>query len=59
MPDDPTQRDGQDRARIIVSQDHERRYWAFRFGVSIEELEDAVKQVGDRADKVEQFLKDK
>lgn len=44
MPDDPNQTGGQDRTPINVKQDLESRYWAERFGVSPEEVEDAVKQ---------------
>lgn len=57
MSDDRTQRHGQDRQRINLQQDYEVRDWAKKFGVSPEELKEAVKAVGDRADKVEELLK--
>jgi hypothetical protein len=57
MPDDRTQRGGQDRKRINVNQDHELRNWAQKFGVSTEELKRAVQSAGDSADAVEQHLK--
>ena len=57
MPDDRTQRGGQDRKRINVNQDHELRNWAHKFGVSTEELKKAVQSAGDSADAVEKHLK--
>ena len=57
MSDDRTQRHGQDRQRINVNEDYELRDWARKFGVSPEELKEAVKAVGDRADKVEELLR--
>ena len=59
MADDRTQRSGQDRSRINVSQDYEVRDWAKKFGVSADELKKAVQAVGDRADQVEAHLKGK
>jgi hypothetical protein len=57
MPDNPAVTGGQDRQRINVNQDHELRDWSARFGVTKDELKAAVAAVGDRADKVEQYLK--
>jgi Protein of unknown function (DUF3606) len=45
MVDDPSKR-GADRLRINVSQEHECRYWAERFGVSPGELKAAVSRAG-------------
>jgi Protein of unknown function (DUF3606) len=59
MPDDRKQRGGQDRNRINVNQDYEVRDWAKKFGVSPDELKEAVRAVGDRSDKVEAHLKSK
>ena len=57
MPDDLQNRGGRDRARIDVNQDYELRDWSKKFGVSAEQLKEAVQAVGDQADRVEQFLK--
>lgn len=57
MADDLKQRGGQDRNRIDVNQDYELRDWSKKFGVSTEQLKEAIQAVGDRADKVEQHLK--
>jgi hypothetical protein len=57
MPDDRTQRGGQDRKRINVNQDHELRNWAHKFGVSTDDLKKAVQAAGDSADAVEKHLK--
>lgn len=57
MADNLQQRGGQDRTRIDVSQEHERRDWAKKFGVTPEQLEQAVRAVGDQASVVESYLK--
>jgi len=57
MSDDTTNRGAGDRARINVSQDYETRDWAKRLGVTEDELRLAVHNVGDRADKVREYLK--
>jgi len=57
MADDKSKTGGQDRQRINVNEDYELRDWAAKFGVTTEQLKQAVAQVGDRAAEVEQFLK--
>lgn len=57
MPDNLTSRGGRDRERINVNQDYELRDWAEKFGVSPEQLKEAVQAVGDNADNVEQHLR--
>jgi len=57
MSDDKTKTGGQDRQRINVNENHELRDWAAKFGVTTQQLKDAVAQVGDRAAEVEQYLK--
>jgi hypothetical protein len=49
----------QDAERINIHEDHEVRYWIKRFGVTPEELEDAVAKVGVMAKDVESELKRK
>jgi hypothetical protein len=49
--------DGRDRSRISLSQDYEVSHWSQRFGVSKEELRNAVKQAGPIAKDVEAYLK--
>jgi hypothetical protein len=56
MSDDPSNRGGQDKQRINLSQDYEVRYWTDKFGVTPDELRDAVDKVGDRASAVAQEL---
>jgi Protein of unknown function (DUF3606) len=56
VPDDKTKTGGQDRKRISTSQDYEVRDWAAKFGVTKEQLLEAVKQVGDLATDVEAHL---
>lgn len=57
MTDDKTKTGGQDRNRISLDQDYERRDWSQKFGVSDDRLRAAVEQVGNQADDVERFLK--
>ena len=56
MPGSTLSRGGQDRTRIKVKQAYELREWAERFGVSPQEVRDAVRTVGDQADRVEALL---
>jgi len=56
MPDDKSKSSGQDRERINVNQTHELRDWAKSLKTTPEKLKEAVQAVGDRADKVREFL---
>lgn len=57
MPDDKTRAHGQDRDRIDIHEDYELRDWSRKFDVTPEQIRDAVRAVGDRADEVELYLK--
>jgi hypothetical protein len=57
MADDKTKVGGQDRNRINVNEDYELRDWSKSLGVTPEELKRAVAAVGDRAEKVREYLK--
>jgi hypothetical protein len=57
MADSRQERGPQDRSRINVNEDYELRYWSKEFGVSADQLIDAVKRVGVSADKVREHLK--
>jgi len=57
MADDKTKANGPDRNRINVNEDYELRDWAKKFDASPEQIKDAVRAVGDRADQVEMHLK--
>ena len=57
MADNTHAAGGQDRKRINVHQDYELQDWAAKFGVTKDELKQAVAKVGDRAEQVEQYLK--
>jgi len=59
MADDPKQAHGQDRERINVNQDYELRDWAKSLNTTPERLKEAVQAVGDRADKVREYLRGK
>jgi hypothetical protein len=47
----------QDASRINVNEDYELRYWTKKFGVSDQQLKDAVAAVGVSVDKVKEYLK--
>jgi hypothetical protein len=60
MSDNKSNTGSPDRDRISTSEDYEVRYWADKFGVSQDELKDAVKASGSNSpDKVEAYLKGK
>jgi hypothetical protein len=46
-----------DRDRINVNEDYEVRYWSEKFGISADELKDAVKSAGTSVKDVEAYLK--
>jgi hypothetical protein len=56
MSDDKTDRGSPDRDRINVNQQHELRYWSEKFGVTPDELRQAVQDVGPTVAKVQQRL---
>lgn len=57
MADDKSKANGSDRNRINVHEDYELRDWATKFNASPEQIKEAVRAVGDRADDVEMHLK--
>lgn len=59
MADNLQDRGAQDRARVNVNEPHEVRYWTEKFGVSEEDLIQAVGVVGVGADKVGEYLASK
>jgi hypothetical protein len=59
MPDDKSKSSGQDRERIDVSQDYELRDWAKSLNTTPERVKEAVQAVGDRAEKVREYLREK
>lgn len=46
MGNDPSKRGSHDRQRVNIHEEHERRYWCEKLGVSIDELRSAVQHVG-------------
>lgn len=59
MSDDKNQRAPQDASRVAMGEDYEVRYWSERFGVSPDRLQQAVEAVGNSADRVEEYLKER
>jgi len=56
MSDDKSKTGGQDRSRINVNEDYELRDWSKSMHTTPERLKEAVAAVGDRADKVREYL---
>jgi hypothetical protein len=48
-----------DRDRINLSEDYEVNSWSKKFGITKDELKNAVKQVGSMSKDVEAFLKNR
>jgi hypothetical protein len=59
MSDDKNKSGGQDRQRINVHQDYELRDWAKSLNTTPERIKEAVQAVGDRAEKVREYLNEK
>jgi hypothetical protein len=57
MADDLSNRGPQDRSRVNVNEEWERRWWCKEFGCTEQQLRDAVRAVGVSADKVRQYLR--
>ena len=57
MTDNKDKRGTQDRTKVNVSEVYEVRYWSEKFGVTTEQLKEAVKSAGNSPDAVEQALK--
>ena len=57
MSDDMNKRGSQDRNRISLGEEHEVKYWTKELGVSREQLQEAVKSVGNTVQKVREHLK--
>ena len=56
MPDDKTKRGPQDRAKTNVQEKYEMDYWSRKFGVTPDQLRNAVKKAGPSAAAVEREL---
>ena len=50
-------RGGQDRNRVAANEEYEVRYLAEKLSVSEEEVKNAIKQVGNDRNKLEEYLK--
>jgi predicted DNA-binding protein YlxM (UPF0122 family) len=57
MADNKDLRDGRDRERVAGNEDYEVSYLAEKLNVSAEEVRNAIKQVGNSREKVEEYLR--
>lgn len=56
MADDLSNRGPQDRSKINIEESWEVRYWSQKFGVTEQQLKDAVRAVGQSAEAVQKQL---
>lgn len=56
MADDLKNRGAQDRSRVNVHEDHEVRYWTKKWGVTREQLVEAVQKAGVSSEAVARQL---
>lgn len=56
MADDLSNRGPQDRSRINIEESWEVKYWSQKFGVTEQQLKDAVRAVGQSAEAVQKQL---
>lgn len=56
MSDDKSNRGAPDRDRIDVNEEYELQYWSEKFGVSRDQLKQAVAKVGPMAKEVQRQL---
>jgi hypothetical protein len=56
VADNPTLTRPRDAQRVNVHQEHELRYWMQEFGVSAEQLREAVEQVGPMVEDVADYI---
>jgi hypothetical protein len=56
MSDDKLKRGNPDRSRINTSEEYEIRYWTHKFGVSSQQLNEAIKKAGNAPDAVRKVL---
>jgi hypothetical protein len=59
MPDNREDRGQRDRSRIDADEDYEMNYIVDKLGVTKEEVRNAIAQVGNNREKVEEFLRGK
>ncbi len=59
MTDDKSKTTAADRTRVSLTEDYEVQYWCQRFGVSRDELADAVKKAGNSVEAVQAALTQK
>jgi hypothetical protein len=55
--DDLNKRGPQDRSRISLSEDWEVKWWTESLGISVLQLKEAVKAVGNSVEKVREYIK--
>lgn len=57
MTDDKSKQDGRDDSRVSESDGYELAYLEEKFGVTREQVKEAIEQVGNDRDAVEEYLK--
>ena len=58
MSDNKNKTDYRDRTQVNSSEDYELQYWSKKWGITTEELKDAIKKSGSNSvSKLEEYLK--
>ena len=57
MSDDTALRGQRDRSRIALNEDYEVDYWTEKLGVNREQLESAIRSVGNGVEAVTHYIK--
>ena len=56
MTDNLQDRGPRDRTHVDITEEWECRYWSDKFGVTVEQLQEAVHQVGPSVEAVQSYL---
>lgn len=59
MSDNKKSRGEPDRSKINAHETYEIQYWSEKYGVSAQQLKDAIHEVGNSPEVVERYLKDR
>ncbi|HEV7379506.1 MAG TPA: DUF3606 domain-containing protein [Dyadobacter sp.] len=59
MADDKNKQDERDRSKVSTSDDYEINYIVKKLGVTVEQVREAIANVGNHRDRIEGFLANK
>ncbi|REA63060.1 DUF3606 domain-containing protein [Dyadobacter luteus] len=59
MADDTNKQDNRDRSKVSASEDYEINYIVKKMGVTVEQVREAIENVGNHRERIEGFLANK